>query len=75
MYWTVMYFQTIFWRGQFIPVEIKSTNESNFMPIFREQASISYYEHTKSISIRTYVRKVVQRTAIHKICNEQIERF
>ena len=35
-----------------------------FMPIFREQASISPYEHTKSISIRTCVCNVVQQLFI-----------
>ena len=34
------------------------------MPIFREQPSISPYEHTKSISIRTCVCKVVQQLFI-----------
>ena len=35
-----------------------------FMPIFREQPSISPYEHTKSILIRTCVCKVVQQLFI-----------
>ena len=34
------------------------------MPIFREQPSISPYEHTNSISIHTCVCKVVQQLAI-----------
>ena len=38
--WT-MYIQTIFWRGRFIHVEIKSTKVSISMSIFSEQASIS----------------------------------
>ena len=49
MYWIIMYSQTIFCRGRFIHVEIKSTKVSICMPIFREQPSISPYEHTKSI--------------------------
>ena len=49
MYCTIMYFQTIVWSGRFIHVEIKSTKVSIFMSIFREQASSSPYEHTKSI--------------------------
>ena len=34
------------------------------MPIFREQTCISPYEHTKSISIRTCICKVVQQLFI-----------
>ena len=33
--------QILFWRGRFIHVGIKSTKVSIFMPIFREQISIS----------------------------------
>ena len=66
MYWTIKYFQTIFWRGRFIRVEIKSTKGPIFMQIFCEQPSTSPYEHTKSISIRrpTCVCKVVQQLFI-----------
>ena len=64
MYWTIKYFQTIFLSGRFIHVEIKSTKVLIFMPIFREQPSMSPYEHIKSISIRTCVCKVVQQLFI-----------
>ena len=63
MYWITIYSQ-IFLRGRFIHVEIKSTKVSVFMTIFREQPSISPYEHTKSISFRTCVCKVVQQPFI-----------
>ena len=57
-------FSDDFLTSQVSHVEIKSTKMSIFMPIFREQPSISPYEHTKSISIRTCVCKVVQQLFI-----------
>ena len=43
------------------------TKVSIFMLIFREQASISLYEHIKSISIRTCVCKVVYQLFVKYI--------
>ena len=59
-----MYCQNFFFDaeglGLIIHVDIKSTKVSIFMPIFREQTSISLYVHTKWISI-VCVCKVVQQ--------------
>ena len=60
--------------ARLIHVEIKSTKVSIFMPIFLEQPSISPYEHTKSISIRTSVCKVVQQLFL-KYLVKKIEHF
>ena len=74
MYSTTMYIQTIFWRGRFIHVEIKSTKVSIFMPISSEQASISPQKHSKSNPIRTCVCKVVQQLFI-KYLIKQLSTF
>ena len=72
MYSTTMYIQTIFWRGRFIHVEIKSTKVSIFMPIFSEQVSIA--KHSKSIPNCTCVCNVVQQLFI-KYLIKQLNTF
>ena len=49
------------------PTFIFELKVSILMPIFREQRSISHKVHTKSISIRTYVCKVVQQLFIEQL--------